>query len=1397
MPKRRGPFGKLNWGKLNGGKTKKTKRTLSNKFRTSLFSQLKQNISDSAIPVSKPTGPFKAIVLRVEGKCPSTWGGTHEHASGPAATSPTSFLNAWYGEVMGTEVPELIKVKARIPTLHASIPEPEKFGCDCSAGWHQFWIDMHPTFTASSQDIEEPECGDMIVVDVTDSASAGLAAGGGGGGGVIMSTVVTRENDGGLTKGGSCPPSDFFDSAESNAPLTASGAAGDAVGGATASNTTTSPIESDLDWSELSSRILGDEYEPPGIPGRNADGSLNFNASPYDKKGIFITSETLNSRSMSSPMAAVQKAVWANIGYVVIEACWQGPLKAGTASRPLMRKTNLTVLSDYVRAFRIAGINVYLWGHPWPGKASQFVSYLTTTASDLGAQGVVMFPGWGYLSAGRKSKYKRQAEYLTSQFMKEAHRLRLQAGFTNNWLPNATYTTGEIDGLEEAVRIKYKDSFPYACFTNVDWSIAQILSPDGATSLEYDESTGVVSIDSTAGENALSESYFVEMLEDYVTFGFTNIIPAFGALGYNYHDYGISSRKPPDRMQEELNFLAGPTSPTTVGETRTSADSPTYLPDGTFDTSHVDWDQGYFGKEYFEDDDETLKATIHRSVMWWDWLHAEEHTPCWQNSRWKIIREFSKFSPVAEDAREEGGSMLEGSTLGLTQKIQNTIAAAEAYNRLAARHPELRKAPVDQYTQKFLTSPRINAFGGLSSMEDIKSLGQAASSVSLSSGTELGTDSTGTGTSDPESTTEGYSPSTEDISDPGAFYGSDPTEEDDSLVDTVLDAACATQAALDAISFWDDDDTSCEMNSVMKEALSRYPPFPYINFDDPVSSNGPSEFGTPRTWYTTGLAAHTSTAESYGATGGFAPAHLYENASHSPMNGYEVTNGGRSPANLSHVVIHTTGGSGRNSAGGTVFQALSGYGSDGNQASIGATTYGINRGGFVWMFARETAKLNAQGVSRGTERSTQGGVKDKNNGVLNDTGVSIEIAGHPQNDANNPGSYYTDAMYEQLAMLVANICYRNQIPIDREHIFGHDELTTTRSDPGTILSDPWPDGIAYPWTGNSIDGKSSDSDRKSINSYSPEGSWTSVAAASSPTSTFEWGRFMGLIEGFFSGAGVPSPPPTTWPAGTTGGGGSGGAGSAAAAAGSSASKPPCDANSSSSPAGSTGAGGGSGTNPSTYSIAQVPDTSPSAAAEAGAYEVDENYTPGALGTIAGADRLTPAVIDDLPDGPDLSIDYVNISYYGQTVATKIILGKPVAVDFAPFFLALIKSAEHDGINLVLNSGWRTNSNIVAGGSGAGAWSSSSGQQTLYDANCSSGTCSPSTAAPGYSRHQKGVAFDINGCTAVGPIFEWMSKNGEAFGFYRTVKSERWHWIFDPTKNKYSSISADHSSWINS
>ena len=177
---RKGPLKDLAWGKLNPGKKNSTQRTLSKTNRTSLMSQVRQQVVDASTPRNKPSGPMKAIVLRVESK------------DGANKVPGSSWMKAWYKEILETEIPETIKIKGRIPTLHAGIPEPEKYGCDGKAGKHQQWINMHPTYYASTQDIEMPECGDLVIVD----------------GGMIMSNVVTRENDGGIKKGGACPPSD-------------------------------------------------------------------------------------------------------------------------------------------------------------------------------------------------------------------------------------------------------------------------------------------------------------------------------------------------------------------------------------------------------------------------------------------------------------------------------------------------------------------------------------------------------------------------------------------------------------------------------------------------------------------------------------------------------------------------------------------------------------------------------------------------------------------------------------------------------------------------------------------------------------------------------------------------------------------------------------------------------------------------------------------------------------------------------------------------------------------------------------------------------------------------------------------------------------------------------------
>ena len=46
---------------------------------------------------------------------------------------------------------------------------------------------------------------------------------------------------------------------------------------------------------------------------------------------------------------------------------------------------------------------------------------------------------------------------------------------------------------------------------------------------------------------------------------------------------------------------------------------------------------------------------------------------------------------------------------------------------------------------------------------------------------------------------------------------------------------------------------------------------------------------------------------------------------------------------------------------------------------------------------------------------------------------------------------FTDAQYAALKALVADICQRNDIPLDREHIIGHQEFSPKKKDPGELF----------------------------------------------------------------------------------------------------------------------------------------------------------------------------------------------------------------------------------------------------------------------------------------------------------------------------------------------------------
>lgn len=46
---------------------------------------------------------------------------------------------------------------------------------------------------------------------------------------------------------------------------------------------------------------------------------------------------------------------------------------------------------------------------------------------------------------------------------------------------------------------------------------------------------------------------------------------------------------------------------------------------------------------------------------------------------------------------------------------------------------------------------------------------------------------------------------------------------------------------------------------------------------------------------------------------------------------------------------------------------------------------------------------------------------------------------------------FTEAQYEALIPLVKDICQRNSIPFDREHIIGHEEYKASKTDPGELF----------------------------------------------------------------------------------------------------------------------------------------------------------------------------------------------------------------------------------------------------------------------------------------------------------------------------------------------------------
>ncbi len=118
---------------------------------------------------------------------------------------------------------------------------------------------------------------------------------------------------------------------------------------------------------------------------------------------------------------------------------------------------------------------------------------------------------------------------------------------------------------------------------------------------------------------------------------------------------------------------------------------------------------------------------------------------------------------------------------------------------------------------------------------------------------------------------------------------------------------------------------------------------------------------------------------------------------------------------------------------------------DDNRSSITQvvihTTQGSYSGSVSW-FQNASAAVSAHYVVRSSDGEITQMVQEEDiawhagDWTTNQNSIGIEHEGYIE----DPGKWYTDAMYRSSAALVRDICDRNGIPKDRSHVIGHNEV---------------------------------------------------------------------------------------------------------------------------------------------------------------------------------------------------------------------------------------------------------------------------------------------------------------------------------------------------------------------
>ncbi|MFW6013044.1 MAG: N-acetylmuramoyl-L-alanine amidase [Candidatus Bipolaricaulota bacterium] len=136
----------------------------------------------------------------------------------------------------------------------------------------------------------------------------------------------------------------------------------------------------------------------------------------------------------------------------------------------------------------------------------------------------------------------------------------------------------------------------------------------------------------------------------------------------------------------------------------------------------------------------------------------------------------------------------------------------------------------------------------------------------------------------------------------------------------------------------------------------------------------------------------------------------------------------RGAADISYIVIHTVQG--------PLSSAIHTFSSD-SLSSPRSAHFTIGKDGTVI----QSVSIGDIAWHAGT--SQQGSGQQHESSVLNRNSIGIEHEGYVSED-----SFPTHQQYLTSAALVRLLCSLYQIPIDRDHIVGHDEIKSTKGDPG-------------------------------------------------------------------------------------------------------------------------------------------------------------------------------------------------------------------------------------------------------------------------------------------------------------------------------------------------------------